>query len=152
MHFRPLRATDICRNFDFDADERWKAYVINLEIPPGRNTSSVLLRFKAKWYKREVVRTITGSCAHRSSVVCMTCNDMACMQDPSFDPNLVLPAFSSTAKAPEQSSPSHRGSDEAPKPQAKPADAPASPGRPASQARAQARSPEFSATVQWCAF
>lgn len=28
---------------------------MNLEIPPGRDRTAVIGRFKAKWYKREIV-------------------------------------------------------------------------------------------------
>ena len=45
----------LCRTFDFDGDERWKSYVMNLEIPPGRDKNAVIDKFKAKWYKREIV-------------------------------------------------------------------------------------------------
>ena len=41
------------RSFDFDGDERWQQYKMNLEIPLGRE--SALQKFKAKWYKREIV-------------------------------------------------------------------------------------------------
>ncbi|CAL5220522.1 g2554 [Coccomyxa viridis] len=42
------------RSFDFDGDERWRQYEANIEIPPGRDRDSVLKKFKAKWYKREI--------------------------------------------------------------------------------------------------
>ena len=40
--------------FDFDGSEAWKQYRLNLEIPPGREYT--IPRFKAKWYRREIVR------------------------------------------------------------------------------------------------
>ena len=43
------------RSFDFEGDERWRQYAANIEIPPGRDRDSVLKKFKAKWYKREIV-------------------------------------------------------------------------------------------------
>jgi hypothetical protein len=57
------------RAFDFEGDERWKKYVMNLEIPPGRDTSAVIERFKAKWYKREIVSV-------RTQPLCSTALDM----------------------------------------------------------------------------
>lgn len=53
---RPTACPVSCRSFDFDGDERWKSYVMNLEIPPGRDKNAVIDKFKAKWYKREIVR------------------------------------------------------------------------------------------------
>ena len=50
----------LSRAFDFEGNERWKKYVMNLEIPPGRDTSAVIERFKAKWYKREIVSPHTS--------------------------------------------------------------------------------------------
>lgn len=52
------------RAYDFDGDERWKKYVMNLEIPPGRDNTAVIERFKAKWYKREIVRTSFPGAGH----------------------------------------------------------------------------------------
>lgn len=52
---RPAACPTLCRTFDFDGDERWKSYVMNLEIPPGRDKNAVIEKFKAKWYKREIV-------------------------------------------------------------------------------------------------
>ena len=43
------------RSFDFDGDERWRQYETNIEVPPGRDRETVLQKFKAKWYKREIV-------------------------------------------------------------------------------------------------
>ncbi|BDA49740.1 hypothetical protein COCOBI_14-3600 [Coccomyxa sp. Obi] len=66
------------RSFDFDGDERWKSYVMNLEIPPGRDKNAVIEKFKAKWYKREI--------------------------DPSFDPSTVMPSRPSPASTSRQES------------------------------------------------
>lgn len=44
-----------CRSFDFEGAEGWRQYAANIEIPPGRDRESVLKKFKAKWYKREIV-------------------------------------------------------------------------------------------------
>ena len=44
-----------CRSFDFDGDKRWRQYETNIEVPPGRDREAVLQKFKAKWYKREIV-------------------------------------------------------------------------------------------------
>ena len=44
-----------CRSFDFEGDERWRQYETNIEVPPGRDREAVLQKFKAKWYKREIV-------------------------------------------------------------------------------------------------
>ena len=42
------------RSHDFDSNESWRRYLHNLEIPPGRE-SAVLPRFRAKWYKANIV-------------------------------------------------------------------------------------------------
>ena len=44
-----------CRSFNFEGDERWRQYETNIEVPPGRDREAVLQKFKAKWYKREIV-------------------------------------------------------------------------------------------------
>jgi hypothetical protein len=49
-------------SFNFDSNEGWKHYRLNLEIPPGRE-AAILERFKAKWYKREIVR-VPSSFSH----------------------------------------------------------------------------------------
>ncbi|MEW5301671.1 MAG: hypothetical protein WDW38_002688 [Sanguina aurantia] len=41
------------RGYDFGADERWAAYLKNIEIPTG-DQASVRLRLQAKWYKKNV--------------------------------------------------------------------------------------------------
>ena len=38
-------------------DERWRHYETNIEVPLGRDRETVLQKFKAKWYKREIVRS-----------------------------------------------------------------------------------------------
>ena len=48
-----------CRSFDFEGDDRWRQYAANIEIPPDRDRDSVLRKFKAKWYKREIVSLTT---------------------------------------------------------------------------------------------
>ena len=53
MLFCPLRSWPNCRSFDFEAQEGWRAYRLNLEIPPGKE--ALLDKFRAKWYKREIV-------------------------------------------------------------------------------------------------
>jgi hypothetical protein len=45
-HFIPFRL------FDFDKSDEFKAYMRNVELPPG---DKALLKVKAKWYKRLVV-------------------------------------------------------------------------------------------------
>ena len=47
--------TMIFRAYDFESDPKWKAYQANLEIPAGVAVDQVLTKFKAKWYKREIV-------------------------------------------------------------------------------------------------
>lgn len=44
------------RAFDWDGDERWKAYVRNIELP-GTDAAAAMLKVKAKWYKREIDST-----------------------------------------------------------------------------------------------
>ncbi len=41
------------RAFDFEGDEGWRAYRLNLEIPPGKE--ALLTKFKAKWYQKNKV-------------------------------------------------------------------------------------------------
>ena len=63
-----------CRSFDFDGDERWRQYEANIEIPPGRDRDSVLKKFKAKWYKREIVSS--GPALTESPPDHMTCQTL----------------------------------------------------------------------------
>lgn len=49
------------RSFDFDGNDKWKQYRASLEIPAGKSVDEVLLKFKAKWYRREIVSSRTKS-------------------------------------------------------------------------------------------
>ncbi|KAL3155350.1 hypothetical protein ABBQ38_010911 [Trebouxia sp. C0009 RCD-2024] len=44
-------------SYDFASDERWNRYCAGIEIPPGRDEDSILHKYKAKWYQREVDNT-----------------------------------------------------------------------------------------------
>jgi hypothetical protein len=47
------------RLFDFDKSDEYKAYMRNVELPPG---DKALLKVKAKWYKRTVVGLDSTAC------------------------------------------------------------------------------------------
>ncbi|KAK9806982.1 hypothetical protein WJX72_009425 [[Myrmecia] bisecta] len=68
--------------FDFDSNEAWLKYRLNLEIPADRDEAAVLQRYKAKFYQRQI--------------------------DPSFNPAMVQTGGSASASAkPAAAEPTH---------------------------------------------
>eukprot|EP00741_Cyanophora_paradoxa_P004240 tig00000789_g4117.t1 len=66
----------LCRSsrtaYDFDGDEKWKAYRMNLEIPPGRDEAAAVEKMRRKWFAKHVDSNLppaapSGSTASASS-------------------------------------------------------------------------------------
>ncbi|GFR52981.1 hypothetical protein Agub_g15670, partial [Astrephomene gubernaculifera] len=44
---------DAFRKFNFESDERWKAYLKTVELPSGES-EGLMLKLKARWYKKTI--------------------------------------------------------------------------------------------------
>ncbi|KAL3138496.1 hypothetical protein ABBQ32_006286 [Trebouxia sp. C0010 RCD-2024] len=91
-------------SYDFASDDCWNTYRAGIQIPPGRDEDSIIHKYKAKWYQREVDNAFDPGSVSNATPQSSTTHDAAA--DTSTRTQEPTPAASTSGQEqPEKASP-----------------------------------------------